>query len=381
MNFRQITFSETQGERGHKKPGLLVTPALSLSCCALLPNEPAGQEAAAYQQSARAQREQRRRAATARRRQCLLLLLLWSGSRGRSRGRSRSGRGRRSRGRSRSGRGRRSRSSLRLRGRRSLTRGLGHNTTGLRLYNLIRTIGLSLRSSGRSRLGLGVGHHSWLVLGQGGRGGQQGHPHHRHQHHQLLQPNLSPLARKFVSLGGGPSVKKVRLQKSDSLYSTSATVLLACSRRGLVDLTRALGRVGGAHGDGRADLLELKVIRGGAVLENVGQVLGVAGVANTLDAHALGGVVTAAGDREVLVELSALAFLLFLLADLRYDRNGGQGEHRQKRRQQHQLPHIVSPSIWLTSLCTLDPASTLPGVGTCSRPKLAEHGRTAPDPD
>src|SRR5215208_3427550 len=377
MNFRQITFSETQGERGHKKPGLLVTPALSLSCCALLPDEPAGQEAAAYQHSARAQREQRRRAATARRRQCLLLPLLRSGGRGWGGSRG----GLRGWGRSRSGRGRRSRSSLRRRGRRSLTRGLGHNTTGLRLYNLIRTIGLSLRSSGRSRLGLGVGHHSWLILGQGGRGGQQGHPHHRHQHHQLLQPNLSPLARKFVSLGGGPSVKKVRLQKSDSLYSTSATVLLAASGRRLVDLTRALGRVGGAHGNGGADLLELKVIRGGAVLENVGQVLGVAGVANTLDAHALGGVVTAAGDREVLVELSALAFLLFLLADLRYDRNGGQGEHRQKRRQQHQLPHIVSPSIWLTSLCTLDPASTLPGVGTCSRPKLAEHGRTAPDPD
>src|SRR5215208_1272745 len=222
MNFRQITFSETQGERGHKKPGLLVTPALSLSCCALLPDEPAGQESAAYQHSARAQREQRRRAATARRRQCLLLLLLWSGSRGWSRGWSRSGRRRRSR------------SSLRRRGRRSLTRGLGHNTTGLRLYNLIRTIGLSLRSSGRSRLGLCVGHHSWLILGQGGRGGQQGHPHHRRQHHQLLQPNLSPLARKFVSLGGGPSVKKVRLQKERFalLYLSDCALSLQPSRPG-----------------------------------------------------------------------------------------------------------------------------------------------------
>src|SRR5215208_4159264 len=158
MNFRQITFSEIQWERGHKKPGLLVTPALSLSCCALLPNEPAGQEAAAYQQSARAQREQRRRAATARRRQCLLLLHRsgsrgWSGSRGGSRGSIRR-------------RGRRRGSGL---GRIGLTRGLGHISSGLRLYNPVLTLGLGLRPSGTGNVRLGVGNDRRLVLGQGGR--------------------------------------------------------------------------------------------------------------------------------------------------------------------------------------------------------------------
>src|SRR5215208_2075289 len=201
MNFRQITFSEIQWERGHKKPGLLVTPALSLSCCALLPNEPAGQEAAAYQQSARAQREQRRRAATARRRQCLLLLHRsgsrgWSGSRGGSRG------------------------SLRRRGRRrgsglgwlGLTRGLGHNTTGLRLYNPVLTLGLSLGTASRSRLGLGVGNDGRLVLSQGGRGGQQRHRQHRRQHHQLLQLIYPLSLESSFLLGGGPS-RRARLQK------------------------------------------------------------------------------------------------------------------------------------------------------------------------
>src|SRR5829696_6357436 len=324
------------GERGHKEPGLLVTPALSLSCCALLPDEPAGQEAAAYQHSARAQREQRRRAATARRRQCLLLLLLRSGSRGWSRGRSRSGRGRRSRGRSRSGRGRRSRSSLRRRGRRSLTRGLGHNTTGLRLYNLIRTISLGLRSSGRSRLGLGVGHHSWLVLGESGRSGQQGHRHHHRQHHQPFQvPYLLLLeTRKLVPPAGGPLCTKTRLPQ-ELVARLLPQPRLAASGCRLVDLLVTGGRAGGAHRDGRANLLELELVGCGTILEDVGHVLGVTSVANPLDAYALGGVVALLGGCERLIELAALTFLLGLLGDLGYGRDGRQGQHRQKRRQHH----------------------------------------------
>ena len=101
----------------------------------------------------------------------------------------------------------------------------------------------------------------------------------------------------------------------------------------MVDRTRALGRVGGAHRDRRANILELEVISGRAVLEDVGHVLGVTGVANTLDAHTLGGVVAATGYLKGLIELAALPFLLFLLRNLRDDRNGGQGQHRQKRRQ------------------------------------------------
>src|SRR5215208_1408972 len=159
MNFRQITFSEIQWERGHKKPGLLVTPALSLSCCALLPDEPAGQEAAAYQQSARAQREQRRSAATTRRRQCLLLLLL----RSRSRGWSRGSLWRRGRGSLR----RRSRSGLRWRGRGGLARSLGHNAACLRLYNAVLALCLSGGTASLGLLGLGVGHNRRIVLGEG----------------------------------------------------------------------------------------------------------------------------------------------------------------------------------------------------------------------
>src|SRR5215208_7657558 len=251
MNFRQITFSEIQWERGHKKPGLLVTPALSLSYCALLPDEPAGQEATAYQQSARTQREQRRRAATARRRQCLLLLL-WSGSRGWGGSRGWSG-----------GRG-----SLRRRGRRrgsglgrlGLTRSLGHYSSGLRLYNPVLTLGLGLRPSGTRNLGLGVSHDRRLVLRQGGRGGQQGHRHHhRRQHHQLPQSNLPPLARELVLMPEADPLRRIRLQKSCH-SSTTLPLRLAGSRRGLVDLLVTGGRAGGAHGDGGANLLELKLV-------------------------------------------------------------------------------------------------------------------------
>src|SRR5829696_2467487 len=314
------------GERGHKKPGLLVTPALSLSYCALLPDEPAGQEAAAYQHRARAQREQRRRAATARRRQCLLLLLRsgsrgWGGSRGWSGGRGSLRR-----------RGRRRGSGL---GRLGLTRGLGNNSSGLRLYNPILTLGLSLRPSGTRNLGLGVGNDGRLVLGQGGRGGQQSHRHHHsRQQHQLPQSNLPPLAREPVLMPEADPLRRIRLQKSCH-SSTTLPLRLAGSRRGLVDLLVARrGRLR-AYRDRRADLLELELVRGGTVLEDVGQVLGVAGVANTLYARTLGRVVTSARDLEGLIKLAALAFLLGLLAYLGYGRDGGQGQHRQQRRQHH----------------------------------------------
>jgi hypothetical protein len=45
---------------------------------------------------------------------------------------------------------------------------------------------------------------------------------------------------------------------------SSESISLAASGRRLVDLIRALGRVGGAHRDGGADLLELEFVGGGA---------------------------------------------------------------------------------------------------------------------
>src|SRR5918995_3275712 len=82
---------------------------------------------------------------------------------------------------------------------------------------------------------------------------------------------------------------------------------LAGSRRGLVALLRALrGRLG-ADRDRRVDLLELKIATVlGAVLDDVGQVLGVAGVAGTLDANTLIGVVAGAGNLEGLIEVASL---------------------------------------------------------------------------
>src|SRR5829696_2615925 len=168
-----------------------MAPPLPLPYAALvLPEEPAGHEATAHQQSARAKREQRGSAGTTG-----LRKLGHSRSRGRSRGR-RSLRRRR-----------RSRSSLRRRGRRGRSaRGLGHNSSGLRRYYPILTLGLGLRATSLGLLGLGVGYDRRLVLSQGGRSGQQGHRQHRRQYHQLPQSNLPPLARKFVSIGGGPFV-------------------------------------------------------------------------------------------------------------------------------------------------------------------------------
>src|SRR5829696_3576699 len=90
----------------------------SFECLPLLPEEPAGHEAPGHQQSARAKREQRGSAGTTG----LRKLGLRSRGRGRSRGRSSL------RGRSGSGLGRL-----------GLTRGLGHNTAGLGLYNPVLT--------------------------------------------------------------------------------------------------------------------------------------------------------------------------------------------------------------------------------------------------
>src|SRR5215213_3215377 len=160
----------------------------SFKCLPLLPEEPASHEATGHQQSARAKREQRGSAGTTG----LRKLSLRSRSRGRSRGRRRSSLRRRRR----SGSGRR-------RGRSA--RGLGHNSSGLRLYNPILTLGLGLRATSLGLLGLGVGNDGRLVLGESGRSGQQGHRQHRRQYHQLPQSNLPPLARKFVSIGGGLS--------------------------------------------------------------------------------------------------------------------------------------------------------------------------------
>src|SRR5829696_8786184 len=121
----------------------------------------------------------------------------------------------------------------------------------------------------------------------------------------------------------------------------AAKASLAASGRRLVDLIRALGRVGGAHRDGRADLLELEFVGGGTVLKDVSHVLGITGVPNTLDAYALGGVVALLGGCERLIELAALTFLLGLLGYLGYGRDGRQGQHRQERRQQHHLPQLL----------------------------------------
>src|SRR3989337_1231011 len=70
--------------------------------------------------------------------------------------------------------------------------------------------------------------------------------------------------------------------------------LLAGSRGGLVDLLVTRRRVGGAHVDRGADLLELEVVRGRRVLDDVEHVLRVTGVAASLDAYTLVGVVTPA---------------------------------------------------------------------------------------
>src|SRR5215204_2019515 len=130
---------------------------------------------------------------------------------------------------------------------------------------------------------------------------------------------LSPLVRKFVS-PRRRALKKGPPSKRATRSTLPLRLFLASSRRGLVDLLVTSGLVRGADRDGGADLLELEFVGGGAVLENVGHVLRVAGVANPLDARTLSRVITTARDLERLIELAALAFLLFLLRNLRDDR-------------------------------------------------------------
>src|ERR687894_9139 len=102
--------------------------------------------------------------------------------------------------------------------------------------------------------------------------------------------------------------------------TTTSSVRLAASRRGLIDLLVTGRRVRAAHVDRRADLLKLKVISLAGVLDDGEQVLGVARVRHTLDIGALVRVVALLGGREVLVNIGALAFLLFLLGNLGYGR-------------------------------------------------------------
>jgi hypothetical protein len=85
-------------------------------------------------------------------------------------------------------------------------------------------------------------------------------------------------------------------------------LLLACS----------LGS--GAHRDVRPYLLKLKVVRLWASLQEVDHVLWVAGVSYTLHTYALVRVVARLGDVEGLVDVTALGFLLGLLAERREPR-------------------------------------------------------------
>ena len=64
----------------------------------------------------------------------------------------------------------------------------------------------------------------------------------------------------------------------------------------MVDLLVARRGRFGADRDRGADLLKLEVIGLGGVLDDIRQVLGVAGVTDTLDAHTLVAVAPLAGD-------------------------------------------------------------------------------------
>src|SRR4028118_808529 len=90
---------------------------------------------------------------------------------------------------------------------------------------------------------------------------------------------------------------------------------LAGGRSGLADLLVARRRVLRTHGDRRTDLVELEVVRLGAVLDQIDLVLGVAGVGHPLNPHALVGVVAGLGDVKRLVDVTAVGLLLGLLGD------------------------------------------------------------------
>src|SRR5918997_1675734 len=160
----------------------------------LLPDDPAGHQPTGHQQRTSTQRQQRRCATTTG----LRKLLRRCRSRGRCRGWCRGWRRRRG-------------SLRRRRRRRWLTRGLGHYPTSLRLYHAILTLGLGLRSSGLGLLGLGIGHHGRLVLGESGRSGQHGHRQHRRQHHQLPQLTYLLLLESLFPWEADPLRERIRL--------------------------------------------------------------------------------------------------------------------------------------------------------------------------
>ena len=86
--------------------------------------------------------------------------------------------------------------------------------------------------------------------------------------------------------------------------------------------------------------------------------VGVAGAGYALYPDALVRVVSSAGDLERLVHITALGFLLFLLAYLRQGRHRGDDEHRQECRQQHQLPHRFPLRVVVSSWSS-DPSPRL----------------------
>ena len=83
----------------------------------------------------------------------------------------------------------------------------------------------------------------------------------------------------------------------------------------MVDPLDAVGRGRGAYRDRRPNVVELEVVSIPSDLDDVYDVLGVAGVGNPLRTHSLIGVVTRAGDLEGLVYVPALGLLLDVLVD------------------------------------------------------------------
>src|SRR5215210_563019 len=138
-----------------------------------------------------------------------------------------------------------------------------------------------------------------------------------------------------------PTRKGVRLPTKLTLCYVLAS-LSSCRSR-LVDLLVTRGGVGRARGDRATNLFELKVIDRRGVLEDVDLVLRVASLAYTLDPRTLVGVGAPTSNIERLIDLAAIGFLLLILLDLSYGRNGRDDHHRQQRRQQHQLLQLLTP--------------------------------------
>src|SRR5918997_2393838 len=156
----------------------------------------------------------------------------------------------------------------------------------------------------------------------------------------------------------GPLMRTSRLDQA---------ALIAGRRSGLVDLLVARRRVRGALVDRATDLVELEVVGHREDRQEVDLVLGVAGLGHALDARALVGVITLAGDGELLVYLTALGFLFALLADL--DRQGRYRD-RQRHRQDHgyhrELPQRAP--LPLRNKATQQPSRLLTIVNTILLP-------------